>query len=77
MHRHDLPERAAGDIAALADALDEIEPAGIGLGRRLGAHPAQDFLRIGQIGENGGRRGRDLGLASDHECISHRLIPKA
>jgi len=35
------------------------------LGRGLGAHPVDDFLRIGQEGEDRGGRGRDLGLAPD------------
>ena len=74
MHRHDLAERAAGDVCRCADAFERDRARRDGLGRRLGSHPAQDFLRIGQKGENGGRRGRDLGLASDHECIGHRLI---
>ena len=39
------------------------------------AHPAQNFLGIGQVGENSGRRGRDMGLASDDECFGHQFIP--
>jgi hypothetical protein len=41
------------------------------LRRRLCAHPAQDFFRIGEEGENRGWRGGDLGLASDNERFIH------
>jgi hypothetical protein len=75
MHRHDLAEGAARHIAILADALDQIKAARLWLGRGFGAQPAQDLLRIGQIGENRGRRGRDLGLAPDDECFGHQFIP--
>jgi hypothetical protein len=71
---HDFPERAARHIGGIADAFDEIEPARMGLGRRLRTHPAHDLFRIGQVGENGRRRGCDMGLTSNHERFSHRRL---
>jgi hypothetical protein len=57
-----------------ANAFNEIEPARMYLGLRLGAHPVQDLLRIGQEGENGGGRCCDLGLASNHERFKCLLV---
>jgi hypothetical protein len=56
---------------AASDALDEIEPARLGDGLGLGAHPAHDLFRIGQKGENRGGWGCDLGFASDDERLVH------
>ena len=70
--RHDLAERSARHAAT--DALEEIESAGMHLGLRLGAHPAQDLLGIGQEGKDGGGRGCDMGLTPDHKRFSHRSL---
>ena len=70
---HDLPERSACHMGAVAGAFDDMESARMRLGRRLGAHPAQDLVRIGQEGENGGKRRCDRGLASDQSSMSPRL----
>ncbi len=70
--RHDLlerPPRYAPGVAA--DPLDEIKAAGMRVGCRLGAHPAQNLFRIGQEGENGGARGRDIGLTLDDKGVRH------
>jgi hypothetical protein len=70
--RHDLAERAARHTAAIAaDAFEEIEPTRMRLGRRRGAHPAQDLFRIGQEGENGRGWSCDLDLALDYERFGH------
>ena len=61
-------------MGAVANAFHEIESARMRLGRRLGAHPAFYLLRFGQEGQNGGRRGCDLGLVTDHERFSHRCL---
>ena len=65
--RHHLAER----LRALRSvhAFEKIEAARMRLGLRFGAHPAQDLFRIGQEGEDGGARGRDLGLAPDARAI--------
>ena len=77
MDRNDLAELPArGAAGPPGDVLDEIESARMGLGRRLGAHPAQDLLRIGQEGEDGGGRGRDLGLAPDDKQFIHWISPQ-
>ena len=60
MDRNDLAELPARGAAGPAgDVLDEIEFARMGVRVRLGAHPAQDLLRIGQEGEDGGGRRGD------------------
>ena len=75
MDRNDLAELPArGAAGPPGDVLDEIEPAGMGVGRGLGAHPAQDLLWIGQEGEHGRWRGRDLGLALDHKRFIHWIF---
>jgi len=40
---------------------------------RLGAHPAEDLLGIGQEGEDGRWRGSDLGLPPDDKRFIHLL----
>src|SRR3546814_8118390 len=54
----------------------EIESAGLRLELRLGAHPAQDFLRIGQQREH--RRGRRgyVRFAANDEGFLHRSPPE-
>src|ERR1700733_1697599 len=55
MDRDDLAELPARGAAGPAgDVLYEVEPARMGVRVRLGAHPAQDLLWIGQEGEDGG-----------------------
>src|SRR6516162_1927649 len=73
VHRHDLAERAARN--ASAGDIDEIEPAGLRLDLRLGSHPAQDLLRIGQKCEHHGGRRRDVLLAADDEGLLHQSPP--
>src|SRR5450631_2070083 len=68
--RNDLGKLAAGDV--LAGDVDEVKPAGMRFQRRLRAHPAQDFLRIGEESEHGRRRRSYLNLASDYERFNHR-----
>src|SRR3546814_8443060 len=55
---------------------DLIESAGLRLELRLGAHPAQDFLRIGQQREH--RRGRRgyVRFAANDEGFLHRSPPE-
>src|SRR5271156_3582985 len=72
MHRDDLAELPARHVRAVADAFDEIEPAGVRLGRHLSAHPAQDLFGIGQKGEDGGGWGRDMDLTPDRERFGHQ-----
>src|SRR3982750_2968605 len=72
MHRHHFAERAAGNAAAGADAFEQIQPAGMRLRGRVGTHPAQNLLGVGQVSENGGAWGGDLGLASHYERFGHR-----
>src|SRR5437762_1907740 len=69
---NDLGEPPARDV--LAADIDEIETTGMGIHRRLGAHPAHDLFRIGQEREDGGRRCRDLNLTPDHQRLSHRKL---
>ena len=77
MDRNDLAELPSrGAAGPPCDVLDEIEPARMGVGVGFGAHPAQDLLRIGQKGEDGGGRSRDLGLAPDHERFIHWTLLK-
>jgi hypothetical protein len=72
VHRHDFSKRAARHAGVVAaDAFEKIEPARIGFRRRFDAHPADDFFRIGQEGENSGGRSRDLGLASHDQRFIH------
>src|SRR5437868_4412325 len=47
------------------------------LHRSLGSHPAQDFFRISEEGEDGCGRSRDLDLTPDHQRFSHRKPPSA
>ena len=51
------------------------DAAGLRLELRLGPHPAQDLLRIGQEGEHRGGRRRDVRLAADDEGLLHRSPP--
>src|SRR5271170_4449960 len=77
MDRNDLAELPARSAAGpAADVLDQVESAWMDLGGRLGAHPAHDFLRIGQEGEDCGGRGGDLGLAPDDERFIHWVLLK-
>src|SRR3954454_16400467 len=69
VHRNNLGEAATGDV--LSGDVEEVKPAGMRFHCRLGAHPAQDFLRIGEKREHGRRRCGDLDLASDHERFIH------
>src|SRR5271165_1920789 len=78
MDRHDFAERAARHASRLpTDTFDEIESARMRLGLRLGAHPAQNLVGIGQEGEDGGGRCRDMGLAPDDERSGHRSLLRA
>src|ERR1700733_977963 len=75
--RDDLAEFAArGAARPPGDILDQIKAARMGVRVCFGAHPAQDLLRIGQEGEDGGGRGRDLGLAVDHKRFIHWTLLK-
>jgi hypothetical protein len=72
MDRNDLAELPTGRAAGPpANVLDQIEAAGMDLGLRLGAHPAQDLVGIGQEGEDGRGRSRNLSLAPDNERLVH------
>src|SRR5687768_10328879 len=73
MHRHDLAEGAASK--ARAGDIDEIEPAGLRLDLCFRPHPAQDLLRVGQEGEQRGRRRGDVRLAAHDEVFWHRFPP--
>src|SRR5215472_15834310 len=75
MHRHHLAEGAACEPGA--GDIDEIEPAGLRFELCLGSHPPQDFLRIGQEGEHGGPRRRDMRLAANDKSLLHRCFPFA
>ena len=75
MDRDDLAELSARGAAwPPGDVLDEIKSARMDLRGRFGAHPAHDLLRIGQEGEDGRGRGRDLGLALDHKRFIHWIF---
>ena len=69
--------RAASCLRRRCPLIDEIEPAGLGFFLRLGSHPAQDLLRVGQEGERCCGRRRDARLAADDEGLLHRSPPMA
>ncbi len=78
MDRDHLAERAArGARMAPADAFDEVQSPGLRIRRRLGTHPAQYLFRIGQKGEDRGRRGRDMGLADQGRRWHRSLLEGA
>src|SRR5215831_2548117 len=60
MHRDNLGEPALSDV--VAGDIDQIETIETRLHRRLRAHPAQNLFRIGEEGEDGRGRCRDLNL---------------
>ena len=71
--RYDLAEGAAHVTAV--DAFDEIESARMRLRGRLGAHPAEDLVGIGQEGKDGGAWRRDVRLPPDYKRFIHRKPP--
>src|SRR5262249_14069411 len=73
VYRHHLAEGAAG--AARGGDIEEIEPAGARLHLRLGSHPAQNLLGIGQQGKYRGGRRRNMRLAANDEGLWHRCSP--
>ena len=63
----------AGDV--FAAHVNEVKAAGVRFQGGIGAHPAQDLLRVREQGEDGRRRRRNLDLTLDHQWLSHRKPP--